>query len=282
MAMMEDVARMPFPRRREIAAWVSVGIIANQSLHAVSLASVDAFWTSMAAINLIYLFACFAVFRLVADIDAESRRLPWDVPFALSAAAALAASSFLGYRFGIGLATTYAGLYFVVFWHRDQAMRAAGAVLLALAAHLVWGPFLFQLFMPVIVHIDIAVARVIAALADAPVSVEGSSIYGLEGHRVAIVGGCSAFANMSSAVLAYISAVMLVRRRWARRDYLYLAGACVAMMAMNSVRLVVLGTSRPLYDYWHDGAGVPVIALSETLVIALICLVAARRRAGAG
>jgi len=40
-----------------------------------------------------------------------------------------------------------------------------------------------------------------------------------DGHAIALIGGCSSFNNVSTAVLACVAIAMLTRTEWVRRDF---------------------------------------------------------------
>lgn len=265
--------------RREIALWLVVAALANEGLHALDLRSPGSVAMSLASQNLIYWFSCFALISILWRVDADLRTRPIDVCVAIVTCTGLIGASLVGYRFGVGVLATGLSVYLLCLGG-GRAFRAAGCVMLALSVHLTWAPIIFQYLLPWILRLDMLAVSAFLALIGSLATVENTSIHGADGHSAALVGGCSAFQNLSIAMLAYVSAAMLLRGRWVRGDLLWLLATCLALIVINTVRLAMLGMNRDLYAFWHDGAGVPILALGETAVIAALSLAGASRGRG--
>src|SRR5205807_2468033 len=131
-------------------------------------------------------------------------------------------------------------------------------VLLALSGQLVWGPVLFQFFTPELLGADAAIVGGILTWLRPDIVWTGTSFLGADGHSIALIGACSSFNNVSTAVLACATIAMLTRTEWVRRDIAAVAVACVAMVLINAVRIGLLAWSLASYRFWHDGAGVEI------------------------
>jgi hypothetical protein len=100
----------------------------------------------------------------------------------------------------------------------DRNVRAAGVVLLALSTQLVWGPILFQFFTPELLRADAALVGEILKPLRPDIIWRGTTFVAPDGHAVTLIGGCSSFNNVSTAVLACVAITMLRRTEWFRRD----------------------------------------------------------------
>lgn len=264
--------------RRELFLWIAVCLFANQAVQLINLSSFSAFVADLATQNLIYWFACYVVlYRLNASSDLA---LPsaYDRCFALAMLFAALVSSFIGYRFAIGVLASAMGLYLLALYRKDEQLASAGTVLLAVSAHLVWGPIVFQLLTPEILSADVALVALLIKLMDPAIFWTGTTFHATEGHTISIVGSCSSFQNLSTAVLACVAAAMFVRTTWIRRDAAAIAMASAAMVLLNDVRLCLLASSVASYEFWHEGQGAVLYGYFTTAVILLIAFWSARPR----
>jgi hypothetical protein len=256
--------------RREIFLWLVGCLLANHVLHIVSLVSFEAFITSLMSLNLIYAFACYVVLQRIFESDPDAPASRLDVAAALALGAMLCLSSLVGYRFGVGVLATMAAVYILATCSADVHLKAAGAVLLALSAHLVWGPIFFQMFTPELLRADAALVGELLSVASPDIIWSGTKFTAPSGHSISLVGSCSSFMNVSIALLASVSMTMRRRTWWVRRDIVSAFAVCAAMIALNTVRVAALALNAEVYQFWHVGIGVPIIALGQTVVIVIM------------
>jgi exosortase/archaeosortase family protein len=265
--------------RRETFLWIAVGLFANQAVQLIDTHSYAAFVASLATQNYIYWFACCAVLYRLTLSDGAVRATRLDFMVLLAIGVAILLSSFLPYRFATGLLATAVAAYLLGVHDSDRNLKAAGAVLLALSGQLVWGPIIFQFFTPELLRADAAIVGEILARLRPDIAWTGTSFLGRDGHSIALVGACSSFNNVSTAVLACVTVAMLRRTDWVRRDIAAIAIACVAMVLINAARICLLAWSGTSYQFWHNGAGVEILGIAETiLVLAIAWWGAAPRR----
>jgi hypothetical protein len=256
--------------RREIFLWTVICLFANQALLLVDTGSYDAFAASLAQQNYIYWLACYVViYRLYAS-DKAARAIRLDGCLALAICGAIFFTSLLPYRFGIGLLATITAGYFMAAHGGDRNVKAAGAVLLAVSMHLVWGPIFFQLFTPELLRADAALVGEILTWLRPDIIWSNNSFHAPDGHSISMIAGCSSFNNVSTAILACATIAMLMRTEWVRRDIATVAIACVVMILVNAIRLCLIAWSGALHLFWHDGAGAQILGIAQTLVIFLI------------
>ena len=193
---------------------------------------------------------------------------------------AILLSSFIAYRFAIGFIATVLAFYLLVLCHKDRELRAAGSVLLALSAHLVWGPILFQFLTPELLRADAALVGNMLKLVRPDIIWNDTTFQTPGGFAISLVGACSSFHNLSTAFLACAAATMFMRTHWARRDFARFAAAVVVMIFMNDVRLCLLAWSPANYNFWHEGAGVPLLSFFETAALLTVAFWGAALRSG--
>lgn len=256
--------------RREAFLWLTVCLLANQAVQLVDTSSFGAFAASLATQNWIYWLACYAaVYRLhVSDRAAPTTRIDGWLTAAILVAILL--MSLLPYRFATGLLASITAGYFVTAAGVDRNIRAAGLVLLALSTQLVWGPIFFQLFTPELLHADgFLVGEILTSLRPDIVWRE-TTFAAPDGHAIALVGGCSSFNNVSTAVLACVAITMLTRTEWVRRDLATVAIVCTVMILLNTLRICLLAWSYGSHAYWHNGDGAQIFGIGQTLAVLLM------------
>jgi hypothetical protein len=253
--------------RRELLLWIVVCLFANQALLLLDVASFDAFAASLLTQNDIYWLACaVTIYRLsISDRTVVANR--FDCTLALSLGVFVLLSSFLPYRFGIGLLATLVALYLLLSDHGDRNLKAAGAVLLALSMQLIWGPIFFQLFTPELLKVDAGVIGALLTRLRPDILWNGMTFFAPDGHAVSLIAGCSSFNNVSSAVLACAAVTMSRRTEWLRRDIATIIIAGIAMILINSARICLFAWSADYHLFWHDGAGAQILAIAQTLAV---------------
>jgi exosortase/archaeosortase family protein len=264
--------------RRELFLWIAGCLFANQAVQLINLSSFSAFATDLAAQNLVYWFACYVVLYRLNASDNRARASAYDWCFALAMLCAVLVSSFIAYRFAIGFLAAVMGLYLLGLYRKDEQFASAGAVLLAVSAHLVWGPIVFQLLTPEFLRADAALVGVFLTLVNPAIVWTGTTFHASAEHAISIVGACSSFQNLSTALLACAAAAMFVRTTWSRRDLAAMAMASVAMIVLNDVRLCLLVRSPASYEFWHQGQGALLYGYFTTVVMLLIAFWSARPR----
>ncbi|MBZ0216303.1 MAG: archaeosortase/exosortase family protein [Fimbriimonadaceae bacterium] len=256
--------------RREVALWTVIYILANHALHAVDIQSLWSFVQSLASLNLIYWLACYVIVRNVLSSNDKPSAESTEIIAALFVGITISLTSFVGHRVGVGVMSTFVALYLLWFHNNDQALKAAGAVLLALSVHLVWGRILFQAFTPQLLTADAAAVDLVLSILRPDITLVGSTFYAANDHVVSLVGSCSSFNNVSIALLASVAVTMLVRHYWVRSDIVWLLAICIVMISINVLRLCVLAWDVDLYLYWHNGPGGPMLALAQTAIIGVM------------
>lgn len=264
--------------RRETYLWAAICLLANQAMQLLDASSLDALAASIAEQNYVYWLTCYAI---IYRLWASDRRTPasrLDLWLLAAACAAILATSFVPYRFTAGVLATFTAGYFLNSAGRiDRNVNSAGCVLLALATQLVWAPILFQFFTPELLPVDAALVGGVLKWLRPDIIRDGNTFFAAGGHAIALVGGCSSFNNLSTAILACVTVIMLNRTEWVWRDLAIVAITSAAMIAMNVLRICLLCWSSELYSFWHDGAGAATFNIAQTFAVLLIAWLGATR-----
>jgi len=261
--------------RRELVLWVVAAILANQALHVLDLGTPSAFLVSVLSLNLVYLLAGIVIVNRVLGSDGCAVATRLEVVLGIGVLIAMAITGLVGYRMGIGVVSTAVALYALGRAGLDQSLRAAGAVLLALSANLVWGPIFFQLVTPELLAADAFLVRGFLFFGGADVSVNGLTFANAQGHQVTLAGACSSFKNLSMGLLAGVAITMALRPRFVRRDVVAIAAVCAIMVLLNAARVGLLAASEASHLYWHDGDGAVILAMVQTALILALAFIGA-------
>lgn len=255
--------------RRETFLWPTVCLLANQAVQLVDTSSFATFALSLANQNLIYWIACYAaIYRLYAS-DRTALPTRSDSRLVAAICVSIVLTSFLPYRFATGLLASVTAGYFIYAAGADRNIKAAGIVLLALSTQLVWGPIFFQLFTPELLRADGYLVGEILTFLRQDIVWRETTFAGPDGHTIVLVGGCSSFNNLSTAVLACVAITMLTRTEWERRDIGVTAIVVVNMILLNTFRICLLAWSSASHAYWHEGPGADIFGLGQTLLVVL-------------
>jgi len=160
----------------------------------------------------------------------------------------------------------------------DAKLRAAGAVLGALAIQEFWGHVLFNLIAFPLLEAETAVVGMILEATRPGTLWQANTITAPSGFGLVIYTACSAYHNVSLAILCWITVSKLQDQRWRTRDFLIGSAIAGVMIILNIARLYMMALSVNLYHYWHEGAGADIFAVSASLTIFSISLWGSRWR----
>ena len=156
-------------------------------------------------------------------------------------------------------------------FRRDPLVSSFGQILLALAFYEWLGPAIFHLLSPWVLKVETtAVQAILAPMGgftrdDLMISNGGD-------HSIMVEEGCSAFQNVSLASLIWISLVKLDTLTMRPAHLWICAAMAAATVALNTIRIALMAQSYPMYDFWHNGGGVPIVTFTMLATMLLICL----------
>jgi hypothetical protein len=159
---------------------------------------------------------------------------------------------------------------------RNLNFNTALMVCAALAINSFWGPLLFQSFTGEIISLDTTLLKWTYSVLRPDIVSDGTTFTTGKTFGIIVIGACSVFTSASVAFLASTAMAQHLKPgiRW--RDGLVLAGVLLAMIAINTFRLALMGWSRPYYDFWHNGEGATIYSAAQTLLITFIAYLGAR------
>ena len=178
-----------------------------------------------------------------------------------------------------GLAQTTAlpiaitGLGLWLFLNKDDDIRAAGAVFLAIASQQFWGHIILGALAPELVRLDAAMVGEAMVRTVKGASWHDNIITSPSGYSIVVVEGCSSFANVSTALLAWVSFGRLERVKWLPRDLIVGAVVVVSQIALNVTRMYLMAQSPQNYLYWHDEGGKQIYVAAASAAAVLISVV---------
>jgi len=170
------------------------------------------------------------------------------------------------------LAVTALGIY-VISSTTDASSRRGAWILLAVTVPMLWSRVLFQFFANLILQID---ASLVAWILNTDRT--GDVVQFADGSgSLVILPGCSSLANVSLAILCWVTVSQIVCHRSSAYDLLWCLAACISVIVVNVTRIGMQGISQWHYDAFHSAWGDVV---SNTLILGLILcfsLLGARR-----
>lgn len=158
-------------------------------------------------------------------------------------------------------------------WHQHCATRSiqrvAAGLLVVIALREPMIHLLLQLFSGEILAVDAWLAVQVLGLISDDFTLSGNIIAQSNGHSLLILTGCSAFGNLSLALLLWLALQLDRQRQVTGGDTLRMAGVIFTVIAINTLRLSLMGINQQWYDLLHGDDGA-LICDSLTLLAPLI------------
>lgn len=173
------------------------------------------------------------------------------------------------------LALTILSLYILYFTPSSEAERRGAVILLAATIPVLWSRVLFDLFANFILSVD---ASLVGWMLGTPRS---GNIVEFADHSgtLAIFPACSSLANVSLAVLCWVTVTKVVRHERRPQDILWCLLACASVIAANVIRISLMGLSAAHYYTFHAPAAEIVWNVIILGLIVSISLLGVRRDA---
>ncbi|MCA6106020.1 hypothetical protein [Bradyrhizobium cenepequi] len=169
-------------------------------------------------------------------------------------------------------AVTALGLYLISSSDIPSTRRGA-LILVATCVPMLWSRLLFQFFADLILQID---ASLVSWLLHSPRS--GDIVDFADGSGVLVIlPACSSLANVSLAVLCWVTVSQSVDHKRSAYDLFWCLMACVSVIAVNVTRIGFMGLSQWHYAMFHSQWGA---AVANTIILGLIvgfCVIGVRR-----
>ena len=171
------------------------------------------------------------------------------------------------------IAVTALSLYILASTELATSRRGA-FILLATTVPMLWSRILFQFFARPILTVDATLVSLLLRTHRT-----GRIVDFADGSaREVILPACSSLANISLAVLCWVTLSELVCHRKSIYDIFWCLLACVSVMVVNVTRLCLAGLSEWHYATFHDDKGWTTAFNAITLgAIVGICALGVRR-----
>lgn len=151
--------------------------------------------------------------------------------------------------------------------------RRGAVILLAVTVPMLWSRLLFHFFAELILRIDASLVAWILRThrsGDIVDFVDGSGV-------LVILPACSSIANVSLALLCWITMGQLVNHKSSAYDLFWPLMSCVSVIAVNVTRISLMGLSHRYYVMFHSAWG---DAIASTTILGLMigfCVLGVRR-----
>lgn len=221
-------------------------------------------------VSIVVWVACYVgVSLILIDRTGEIRKtdLVLSVPLLLLIALPLGAASWF--------AVTILSLYILIFGQPTDSLRRGGIVLLAATVPMLWSRLLFNLFAKLILEIDAALVGWVLGTHRTGNVVEFADHSG----SLAIFPPCSSLANVSLALLCWITISQFARHKWRPQDIFWCLLACFSVVAVNVLRISLMGVSAAFYLVLHGPTAEVLLSIFMLGLVISISLVGVRHDA---
>ncbi|MEZ0171226.1 hypothetical protein [Microvirga sp. TS319] len=171
------------------------------------------------------------------------------------------------------LALTGLAVYIMRSSPRSSFLQRGACILLAMTVPMFWGRLLFAVLSDLILRGD---ATLVGWLVGTPRL--GNAIQFADGSGYLwIAPPCSSLANISLAILCWVTIAKALNHPGSVRDVGWVVLACAAVVAINVTRISLIGLHPEQYELIHGPAGLAVASWMILGVTLGICLLGVRR-----
>jgi exosortase/archaeosortase family protein len=154
-----------------------------------------------------------------------------------------------------------------------SSTRRGAVILLAVTVPMLWSRLLFHFFAELILRIDASLVAWILHThrsGDIVDFVDGSGV-------LVILPACSSLANVSLALLCWITMSQLVSHKRSAYDLFWPLMACLSVIAVNVTRISFMGLSQRHYAMFHSAWGDAVASITILGLMVGFCALGVRR-----
>jgi hypothetical protein len=240
---------------------------ASRVVHSVeAIGWADALFRTF-GISVIVLASCVAGISLVMR-DPGRGVSPWEI--------AVGSAFFVLVIIPIGPLSWIAvtGLSLFILLSSDVAATRSGAViLLATTVPMLWSRMVFQFFANFILAADASLVSWLLGTQRSGNMVEFADRSG----QLVIFPACSSLANVSLAFLCWVTLSQVLSHRRSTFDLFWCLLACSAVIAVNVIRMTILGLSDWHYAEFHNQWGDSIVNVIILILIVGISALGVRR-----
>jgi exosortase/archaeosortase family protein len=163
--------------------------------------------------------------------------------------------------------------YILLFAKNDSTRRRAALILLTLTVPMVWSPLLFAFFSKIFLEFD---ATLVGTLLGT--SRSGNIVAFADGSgNMIVLPACSSLHNVSLAVLGWATVTQWVEHKSSWWDVTWCLLACASVIAVNVVRITIMGMSQWHYQTFHYGWGATAANAATLALIVTFTVLGVRR-----
>jgi hypothetical protein len=151
----------------------------------------------------------------------------------------------------------------------DPYARATAVLLLATALRDPSTKLLLTLFADQILSLDTWLTYIsLGYFNDATVSMQNNLLSQSGGYDLLILTGCSAFVNLSFALLLWLALSLVHRNQLNAVDYALASIVAITIIAINTARLTLMATDQYWYQLLHEADGAMAIEITILVIAA--------------
>ncbi|BDV39673.1 hypothetical protein DSM21852_29260 [Methylocystis bryophila] len=200
------------------------------------------------------------------------------IDFAVISACALLMLAPVSQHFAF-LGAGLAGLYFVIHYPRRAALAQVGQLWLAIACYESFGRLFFKLVSAPLMQAELSMIALIGPPLGFPVSKDGIRLVSPDGWFIFMLERCSAFHNISLAILMWLSFLKLASAEAERPQFAALGIAVLSIFLLNEWRMLLMTPSPTAFYFWHGGAGALLFSCAAFFAVAVPTALSLRRPA---
>jgi hypothetical protein len=164
------------------------------------------------------------------------------------------------------LAVTMLSLYVLLFTQATESQHRGAVILLAATVPMLWSRLVFDLFASLILAVDASLVGWMLGTHRSGNMVEFADHSG----TLVVFPSCSSLANVSLAILCWVTISAYVRHEWRVQDIFWCLLACSSVVAVNVIRISLMGLSSAHYNMLH--APLAEIALNIIILVLIVAI----------
>ncbi len=151
--------------------------------------------------------------------------------------------------------------------------RQGAVILFATTVPMLWSRLLFKFFLDPILSADAFLVSWVLGTKRSGNMIEFADHSG----ELVIFVPCSSLANVSLAILCWVTISELALHKRSPYDIFWCSLACASVIAVNVSRIAMMGVSQSAYNTVHGDFGNAITSLIITTLTISICLIGTRR-----
>jgi hypothetical protein len=219
-------------------------------------------------VSAVVIAACFAGISLVLSDRTELARA---VDVALAAILLLVIALPIGAASWIAVAML--SIYVLSTQQVSESLHRGAVILLATTVPMLWSRLIFDLFAKYVLAIDALLVGWMLGTDRHANMVEFADHSG----TLAIFPSCSSLANVSLGLLCWITISEMTGHRRRPHDILWCGLVCVCVIAVNVLRMSLMGLSYAHYAMLHSPLSELVVNVVILILVAAISMLGVRR-----